>query len=247
MILAAGKGTRLLPLSENIPKALVPFHGVPMLELLIKRLIQAGFTSIVINVHHLFEQIIDFVAKNNAFNIDIQFSIEDELLDTGGGIKKAAPLLGDKAVLFHNVDILSDISLKDFIAFHDEHEYPVSLAVKDRPTSRSLLFNHQGFLGGWEYPERNLRIISRNSRGGYTRQAFSGVYIIDPSLFTQFPDSASFSIIPWILDLSGKTSVPGYDHSSDQWYDLGSVENIEKTSNDVDLLPDGSPLKILKA
>lgn len=246
MILAAGRGTRLQPLTEHVPKALVRFQDLTLLEIILRKLIHTGFTSVVINVHHHRDQIIDYVKSNDFFGIDIQFSIEEELLDTGGGIKAAVHLLGDDPVLFHNIDILSDIDLAGMYAFHREHGHEVTLAVKDRPTSRSLLFTHQGCLGGWEYPDRNMRIVSRNSRDGYTYKAFSGIYVLNPSLFAHFPDTKVFSLTPWLLDLSGKVEMQAYDHSEGLWYDLGSTANLEKAAKKVNIRQDGNPAEILK-
>ena len=152
MILAAGLGNRLLPLTQDKPKALVSFHGVPMLEIVMKRLIKAGFTDLVINVHHFADQIRDFVSKNNGFGAEVVFSEEEELLDTGGGIKHAISHLGTEPVLFHNVDILTNINLEQFYEDHIQWGGKASLAIKERPTSRHLLFNQNTFLSGWQHP-----------------------------------------------------------------------------------------------
>jgi NDP-sugar pyrophosphorylase family protein len=227
MILAAGEGTRLLPLTKDLPKALVKFHGIPMIEILIRKLIGSGFTRIVINVHHLREQIIDFVTENKGFGADIIFSPEEILLDTGGGIKKAANLLGKEPVLFHNVDILTDIDLHSYYSGHLEWGGGVSLVIKDRPTSRYLLFNKDMFLSGWYQPDRRVRIISRKSKGGYIETAFSGIYIINPSLFKSFPEYDVFSLTPWLVEQSGHVDMAGWDQGDSYWYDLGNAGNLE--------------------
>jgi NDP-sugar pyrophosphorylase family protein len=227
MILAAGEGSRLLPLTKDKPKALVPFHGVPMLEILMIRLVKAGFKDLVINVHHYKDQIIDFVNSNNGFGARVQFSVEDNLLDTGGGIKNAMSKLGSEPVLFHNVDVLTDIDLERFYCDHMEWGGKASLAVKERPTSRQLLFNKNAFLSGWQHPEKRIKIVSRNGRG-FLETAFSGVYILDPVMFDLFPVEDAFSFTPWILELSGSNDIRGWEHDQDYWFDLGTPSNLSK-------------------
>jgi len=203
MILAAGEGTRLLPFTKDKPKALVKYRGTPILELLIHRLVQAGFKEIVINVYHYSDQIISFVDDHNGFGADVTFSKEDQLLDTGGGIKRAMPHLGNEPVLFHNIDILTNIDLKQLYQDHLSRGGKATLVVKDRPTSRSLLYDHNDRLVGWEHPEKRIRIISRKIRKGFRETAFSGIYILDPSLFESFPEEDVFSLTPWLIELSG--------------------------------------------
>ena len=154
MIFAAGMGTRLKPLTDTMPKALVPINGKPMLEHIILKLKNSGFTQIVINIHHLGQQIIDFLAENNNFGIDIIISDErDYLMDTGGGIKKAKSFFtGKEPFLIHNVDIISNVDLKKLYEKHLETNPLATLLVSKRETSRYLLFNKENKLCGW----RNL-------------------------------------------------------------------------------------------
>ena len=151
MIFAAGLGSRLKPLTDNMPKALVPVAGKPMLEHVILKLKEAGFDQIVINIHHLGQQIIDFLQANNNFGVKIYISDErDYLLDTGGGIKKAALFLqGDEPFLVHNVDILSNVDLKQLYQQHVNNNALATLLVSQRQTSRYLLFNQENKLCGW--------------------------------------------------------------------------------------------------
>ena len=155
MIFAAGLGTRLKPLTDNTPKALLPIRGKPMLEHVILQLKNAGFDQIAINIHHLGDQIIDFLAANNNFGIQIYISDErDYLLDTGGGIKHAAPFLqGDEPFLIHNVDIISNIDLRALYNHHLETNPLATLLVSKRKTSRYLLFNKENKLCGWRNRE----------------------------------------------------------------------------------------------
>ena len=149
MIFAAGLGTRLTPLTDHMPKALVPVAGKPMLEHVILKLIASGFDEIVINVHHFAEQIIDFLKDKNNFGIKIWISDEtEELLDTGGGIKKASSLLNDP-FLVHNADILSNVDLKPLYDFHLASESAATLLVSPRKTVRYLLFDQTHRHCGW--------------------------------------------------------------------------------------------------
>lgn len=226
MILAAGEGTRLLPLTTDLPKALVPFNGIPMLEILMRKMVTAGFKDIVINVHHFRDKIIQYVNDNEGFGAKVMFSEEEILLDTGGGIRKAMQMLGKDPVLFHNVDVLTGIDLKNFYDSHLEWGGAASLATMKRPTSRSLICNGSGRLVGWQYPEKRIRIIHDKSRGPLYETAFSGVYVLDPNLFKLFPDEDAFSLTPWLLNISVNNHIRAWDHSGSYWYDLGTVQNL---------------------
>lgn len=161
MIFAAGLGTRLKPLTDTMPKALVKVGGEPLLKRVIFRLRDAGFTHIVVNVHHFSQQIIDYLRENDNFGLDIRISDETEqLLDTGGGIRKAAPLFNSSyPILIHNVDILSNVNLERFYALDEKVNCPfcgvphqmvgAQLLVSWRKTKRYLLFNDQMLLVGW--------------------------------------------------------------------------------------------------
>ena len=187
MIFAAGMGTRLKPMTDNTPKALIPINGRPMLEHVILKLKDAGFHQIVINVHHLGDQIIDFLATNNNFGVQIHISDErDYLLDTGGGIKKAAKFLqGNEPFLVHNVDIMSNVDLKKLYDCHLETNPVATLLVSKRNTSRYLLFNKESRLCGWRnhetgevksyYPDFDPK--------QYNEYAFSGIHVISPKIF----------------------------------------------------------------
>ena len=151
MIFAAGLGTRLRPITDSIPKALVPVAGKTLLEHVIEKLSNEGFDELIINVHHHAEKIIDFLAEHHNFGLHIEISDEREmLLDTGGGIRKAAEFFNDgKPFLIHNVDILSNANLKALYEKHIASDNIATLLVKDRETSRYLLFNEEQRLQGW--------------------------------------------------------------------------------------------------
>lgn len=241
MILAAGIGSRLGSLTSDKPKALVPFQGKPLLEIIIQRLKFAGFNEIVINVHHFAEQIIEYLDHHHVDGVEIMVSHEKKLLDTGGGIRNALKLLGNHPVLFYNVDILTELDLKAFYKHHIDSGAKVSLAVKDRPTSRQLLFTPKGILAGWSYPDRKLKIISRESRKGYVQTGFSGIYIINPEVLRQMPDDDVFSITPWLIELSRDIEIGSYDHSDGKWFDLGRKNSFVKAEAKILLSEDGSP------
>ncbi|MEA3496326.1 MAG: sugar phosphate nucleotidyltransferase, partial [Bacteroidota bacterium] len=162
IILAAGYGTRLKPLTDNKPKALIEVNGKTLLEICILKLKNEGIKDIIVNVHHFSEQIIKYLKEKNNFNINIQISEEEKLLDTGGGIKKARWFLDDKdPFLVYNVDIISDIDIQKFYNFHIKNNPLVSLAVSDRKSTNYLLFDSNNFLAGWKSYKTDKQIISR--------------------------------------------------------------------------------------
>lgn len=186
MIFAAGLGTRLRPLTDHTPKALVSVAGKPMLERVILRLKEAGFNDITVNIHHFGEQIIGFLRANNNFGVTIHISDErDMLLDTGGGIKKARPFLdGDEPFLVHNADILSDINLAEFYKHHRESDAEATLLVSRRQTSRYLLLDDANRLHGWINKSTGETKPEGFSfrEGRYKEMAFGGIHVISPSL-----------------------------------------------------------------
>ena len=201
MIFAAGLGTRLLPLTESIPKALVPVNSKPLLEHVILKLRTAGFSKIIINIHHLADQIESYLKKNNFFGLDITLSKEKQLLDTGGGLKKAAWFFeDDEPFLVHNVDILSDINLSSLYKAHFEHKVLATLAVKRRKTTRYLLFDQKGFLIGRAIDKKIIPAKPGEILTNYQRLSFLGIHIISPRLFRFFPDQDIFSILDAYLN-----------------------------------------------
>ena len=233
MIFAAGLGTRLKPLTDRMPKALVPVGGIPMLQHVILKLKQAGFSEIVINIHHFGEQIIGFLQANQNFGITIHISDErDELLDTGGGIKKAAPFFnGNEPFLVHNVDILSDIDLK---ALYESHLYSTNdatLLVSQRETSRYLLFDKESArLCGWI----NKQTRQTKPEGFVYRPeqheayAFSGIHVISSSLFRYMDEhwTGKFSITDFYLQTCKEAHIGGYIAQHLQLIDIGKPETL---------------------
>lgn len=229
MILAAGYGTRLKPLTDNKPKALVEIKGIPLIEIVIKRLIHFGFTDIIINLHHFADQLSEFIKLKKNFGINIQFSDEsDLLLDTGGGIKKASWFFKDgKPFLIYNVDILSDIDLGNLYNFHLKNQSLVTLAVSDRDTIRKLGFDSKGLLCEWVNLSSGERKISRQAEGPLQLLAYSGTHVIDPAIFDLITEEGVFSIMNVYLRLAKAHSVKAYIHEPKHWYEMGKYQQVE--------------------
>ena len=228
MILAAGLGTRLRPLTNDLPKALVALNGRPLLQLIIENLVRNGITEIIINVHHRAQKILDFLDKNDRFNIRIAVSEESEILETGGGIKKARWFFDkDQPFLVHNVDVLTDLRLSDMYRWHKKHNALITLAVRKRSTPRQLLFDKQGQLAGWH--SGNETVLNTSVRGETEKLAFMGIHIISPRIFDLFPDKVHFSIIPAYLELAqAGEKINAYRGDKAFWYDLGTPERLKE-------------------
>ena len=227
MILAAGLGSRLKPLTDHKPKALLEWESrrrVPHVTLKLK---SAGFTSIIINVHHYADLIMDFVKLSDHFGIQIEFSHEkDELLDTGGGIAKASWFFGEDPFLVYNVDIMSDIDLQAMYQDHLKSEAMATLAVKERVTTRSLLMNKKGFLMGWRDNRSGETILCGSKVEELVPIAFSAIHIMDPGVFDLFPAEKRFPLMPFYLELAKTHPVNLYRHDRDYWTDMGKLESF---------------------
>ena len=230
MIFAAGLGTRLKPLTDRIPKALVSVGGEPLLKRVIFQLKDAGFTRIVVNVHHFSQQIIDYLRENNNFGMDIRISDEsDKLLETGGGIKKAWPLFDQtEPILIHNVDILSNVNLQKF---YQNAPLAARLLVSERKTKRYLLFDDTMRLVGWTnietgevkspYPHLNPK--------DYQMYAFSGIHMVAPSLFPLMEDEPDkFPIMDFYLRHCDKVRIEGYVKNDLKLMDVGKQETLKE-------------------
>ena len=233
MIFAAGLGTRLKPLTDNIPKALVTIGGKPLLQHTTEKLKSSGFDEIIINIHHFADQIVEFILSKNSFDIKIEFSDEsNELLDTGGGIKKASHFFCDgEPFLIHNVDILSNINLNDLYLFHKSSNSIATLVCSKRKTSRYLLFNTANQLKGWTNKETG-KIKSPNKLlelKQYNELAFSGIHILEPSIFkymTDFPEK--FSIIDFYIFLSQYELIRAFAPEDIQMIDVGKPDTLKE-------------------
>ncbi len=228
MILAAGMGTRLRPLTDYQPKAMVEVGGMPLLEIAIRRLIQSGCREIVINVHHFAEQIIRFLKKNNNFDIHIELSDEqDQLLETGGGLLNAANFFNDgQPFLLCNTDILTDLDIKAFYNFHLEKDGLATLGVRRRETSRYFIFDQNEHLCGWTNVKTGQIKMSRAVTGELQMWAFSGLHIIDPAIFELMPAPGRFSIVDVYLKAAANHQINAYPHDHNKWLDVGTPENL---------------------
>lgn len=227
MILAAGLGTRLKPLTDTVPKALVEVNGKTLMEITIRKLIENDFRKIIINIHHLSDKVEEFLEKNT-FAADIIISDETELLlDTGGGIKSAKKYFDDSPVLVHNVDIISNLNLKEFYQYHLSDDAAASLVVSKRISSRYLLFNDENILCGWEDVKKNEKIISRSGNNLY-QFAFNGIHIINTQMIDHFPDEQVFSVIKAYLKLAETEDIIGYVCNDLKWIDVGKLDSLDK-------------------
>ena len=233
-IFAAGLGTRLKPLTDTMPKALVPVAGKPLLAHVIEKLKAAGCKKIVINIHHFGEMIMDYVKENNNFGIDIVFSDEREmLLETGGAIKHAVDLLGDETFLIHNVDIMSNVDLKALWSEHINSGSAATLLVSKRNSSRALLFNKESNLTAWtnkntgevKTPYENIEIACLEEF------AFSGIHVFSPQLFKYFGEyPEKFSIIDFYLNTCKAEKIKAFTQDGLQLLDVGKLDSLEKAN-----------------
>jgi N-acetyl-alpha-D-muramate 1-phosphate uridylyltransferase len=226
MILAAGMGSRLRPLTDAIPKALIEIGGTPMIEHVIRRLKAAGVTELIVNVFHCADRIADFIASERAFGMRIELSRESVLLDTGGGLKNAAWFFDDRQpFLLHNVDVLSEISLPDLLRAHEKREALATLAVQTRASSRQLLFDVKGQLCGRETPA-GLE-WARGPVAAFERLAFTGVHVLNPQIFGRITETGTFPITRTYLRLAGEGErIVAYRADGIYWQDVGSPEKL---------------------
>ncbi len=237
MIFAAGLGTRLGELTKIKPKALVEINGIPLLEIAIRRLVYFGFTDIIINVYHFADQIIEFVSN---YIGTARLSVSDErslLLDTGGGLYKASWFFDlDEDFLIYNTDILSNLNLLELYKNHIKNKSLATLSVRNRITSRYLLFDENNLLCGWKNKKTKDEIITRNSviKNPF---AFSGIQIVNPSIFKihQPESNTAFSITNLYLELSKQNDIKACIDSSSYWSDVGKPEELELASKNMDL------------
>ena len=229
MIFAAGLGTRLTPLTDNKPKALVDFCGKTMLENAINKLEAAGVNRIIINIHHFADMMADYI-HNIRCNAELLISDEREfLLDTGGGILKAAPLLcAEDNFIAYNVDIACDIDLKSLYNSHLSSGNLATLAVKDRESTRKLIFNKEMQLCGWNnYTTNETKVSRKFEESTVNYLAFSGISIINKNIFPLINETGKFSITNLFLRLATTERIGGYVHDG-KWADLGTIEKLKK-------------------
>lgn len=229
LILAAGLGTRLKPLTDNKPKALVEIGGRTLIELAVKKLLADGFENIVINIHHYGEMLISFLKENKNFGANIKLSDERKLLlDTGGGLKHISKLIKhDEPILVYNVDVITNLNLAEFYKIHSNSENLATLAVRKRKTNRYLLFDRDYQLCGWINKITKERILVRDYVNRLSELAFSGIHVVNPVIFNLMPAEKKFSIIDLYLKLAPNFLIKGYDHTDTKWIDVGKIDNIQ--------------------
>jgi NDP-sugar pyrophosphorylase family protein len=239
MILAAGLGTRLRPLTENRPKALVEIAGRTLLEITLARLRSFGIRDAIINVHHFAGMILDYLESHKNFGMNIVVSCEDVLLDTGGGLKQAGYFFlehsagREEPLLLHNVDVISTIDLRSMVQFHTEHQPLTTLAVQDRKTSRYLLFQEASELCGRRFGQDSTSELVRPSQR-VQPLAFCGIHVISPRFLTMMNEEGAFSIVTSYLRLAGAgEKILGFRTDEYYWRDLGTPENVAQATEDL--------------
>lgn len=231
MILAAGLGSRLKPWTDTHPKALAEVNRKSLLQRNIEYLQQYGITEVVVNVHHFADQIINAINANNGWGSNITISDEtNEVLETGGGLLKAAPYLHDaNPIVLMNVDILTDLNLEAMIGYHQEKKPLATLATSSRETSRYFLFDEGNNLCGW----RNVKTGEEKPADlphakKKIAKAFSGIHIIESRIFSQIKQRGKFSMVDVYLDLMKDQTIKSFDHSENRFIDVGKPESIAK-------------------
>ena len=235
MILAAGLGTRLRPLTNDRPKALVEVAGKTLLEITLLRLREFGVREVIVNVHHFADMVVDYLKKHDNFGMRIEVSREEVLLDTGGGLKKAAWFFqaSEEPFVLHNVDVISTIDLHRMVEFHQQNKALATLAVQDRQTWRYLLFDPQNRLCGRRAgsdgkPEMVTTAPETKAL------AFSGVHVISPRLLGLMTEHGVFSIINTYLRLAAAgENISAFRADEYYWRDLGRLENVAQVSRDI--------------
>jgi NDP-sugar pyrophosphorylase family protein len=228
MIFAAGLGTRFKPWTDKHPKALAVVNGKSLLQRNIEYLQQYGITNVVVNVHHFADQITNALEKNKGWGSSITISDEtDMVLETGGGLKKAAPLFTSDTIVVINVDILTDLNLGNLIAFHQQHNPISTLAITNRTTSRYFLFDENDTLCGWRNTKTNEEKIAR-AASEYIPKAFSGIHVISNKLLSLIQREGKFSIVDTYLELAPSHLIKGYDHSGSRFIDVGKPDSVAK-------------------
>jgi NDP-sugar pyrophosphorylase family protein len=235
MILAAGLGTRLRPLTNDRPKALVEVDDRTMLEITLARLQEFGVREVIVNVHHFADKVIEYLKANANFGMRIEISREDVLLDTGGGVKKAAWFFrdGDEPFLLHNVDVVSTIDFRKMAELHAGKKALATLAVQDRRTSRYLLFDESDELCGRRAGEDGAPEFFKAAEG-VEALAFAGVHVISPRIFKEINEEGVFPIIPSYLRLSAAgEKIVAFHADEYYWRDLGRPESVARAAEEL--------------
>lgn len=239
MVLAAGLGTRLRPLTDSRPKALMEVAGRTLLEITLTRLRDFGVNEAIVNVHHFAEMVVEYLKAKKNFGMRIEISREDDLLlDTGGGLKKAAWFFlenpdADEPFILHNVDVISNIDLKHMIEVHKQNGTLATLAVQHRESSRQLLFDDAmqlcGRKAGRDQPPTLIRPVQN-----FQQMAFAGIHVISPRLLPMIHEDGVFSIIDVYLRLAAQgEKIMAFLADGSYWRDLGRPEDLKQAAEDL--------------
>jgi len=247
MVLAAGLGTRLRPLTDDRPKALVTVAGRTLLEIVLRRLRAFGVSEAIVNTHHFAGTIAEYLAANHDFGMRIELSHEKVLLDTGGGLKKVAWFFlkggdSDEPFLVHNVDVICTIDLGHMVRFHRETGALATLAAQKRETSRALLFDEAGRLcgrrsgpgaGNEDTNPENLELEMVRPVVGARALGFSGIHVLSPRIFARMHEEGAFSIISTYLRLAAQgEKILGFFADEYAWRDLGRLEDLAEAERE---------------
>lgn len=229
MILAAGLGTRLRPLTDQAPKALVTVGGTPMLERIARRLIAAGVDRLIVNVHHHADQVREFISARDGFGIDVRLSEEpDAPLETGGGLLHARRHFQGGSFFLHNVDVVSEVDLGAMYRAHEKTGAVATLAVSDRPSDRLLEFDELGLRA--RVDRRADRVDAVRPPQGQARvRAFAGIHVISPGFFDLVEERGAFSIMAPYLRLAGAgRPILPFDIGAALWLEVGDPGRLER-------------------
>ena len=240
MVLAAGLGTRLRPLTDDRPKALVEVAGRTLLDITLTRLRGFGIREVIVNVHHFADMVLEYLNAHDNFGMRIEISREDVLLDTGGGLKKAGYFFRDDSsrpdepFILHNVDVISTIDLRRMAQFHTDNQALATLAVQDRKTSRYLLFDEQLRLCGRRSGHDGDLEVVRSSPQAQAL-AFAGIHVISPLLIRKMVEEGTFSIIKSYLHLAGQgEKILAFRTDEYYWRDLGRLDDLKRAARDLE-------------
>jgi len=239
MVLAAGLGTRLRPLTNDRPKALVEIAGRTLLEITLARLRAFGIREVIVNVHHFADMVVEYLKVHDSFGMRVEVSREDVLLDTGGGLKKAAWFFledsssASEPFLLHNVDVISTIDFARMVQAHKDNQALATLAVQKRESSRQLLFDeHLQLCGRRAESDREAEIVRPSPR--LEPLAFSGVHVISPRLLSMMSEEGVFSIVTSYLRIAGQgEKILGFRADQYYWRDLGRIQDLQQAEQDL--------------
>jgi NDP-sugar pyrophosphorylase family protein len=234
MIFAAGLGTRFKPWTDQHPKALAPVNGKSLLQRNIEYLQRFGITEVVVNVHHFADQVLEAIEKANGWGSTVLISDErDEVLETGGGLLKAASLLGNIPFVTINADVLTDLNLDALLQFHRQEQALISFGLTNRKSSRNILVDSQNRMQGWvnlstnefRFPAESVYTVE-NALSVLVPKAYSTVVVFSPEIFSLIRRTGKFSLIDVYLDLAGTHKIMGFDHNGDRFIDVGKPDSV---------------------